>query len=1261
MSQIWRTKQAEENTGFDTPNESTGSVTSTPGSTIELRSLAPEYDQHQHATYVRHLESAILEPKNRNIALTGRYGSGKSSILDHFLEGQGEKQKKTLRISINTLGPDDDEDLTNRIQKELVKQLVYRAKPGEIRRSRFARREELTLWRALRDAVMVGVVLVGLLWLFGVRPDPNAFGTNHAALPMASLLLLVVTAAWAVRWLIGNRLISQFSTGGTSILLEKQSDSYFDEYLDEIVAFFDATEPDFVVFEDLDRFDDPRIFDSLRELNTLINTSAHWKDRKQPLRFIYAIKDSLFEKLGEEPQDRGRKTGKSQNPAARGELQGDEIALAPAPPSRSRFDAAEAAVERANRTKFFEIVIPVVPFLSHSNARDLLSTALEKLRLPAGTAIDRELLDLVARHATDMRLLINICNEFVVFAQRLLWIKTPAPGMTADDLFALVVYKNFHMADFEKLPHRGSALDTLELTRQELVQHSIQQLQRDRRELHRVNDLQRNQSETAQELGDRFNASLFLNAGSLVKLEVGDAAQELDAVFHKAFWRSVAEAGALTLTFRERSRYNQQADRPVRLSYDQLVALFPEGMDPQQWREPDADELATQRATIDSDIASLRGAGFADLVKNRRFSTDGMTFDKHLEIVLESELARDLVRRGFVNRYYAEYSAAFYGDFLGVDVANFFRNSVWPNEMDVQFEFTTQHAVKNLLEQAPAGFASSRSVFNVQIVDYMLEYRSDLAKEVIAFFVAEQGEDSLTFLDAFLNDTSSRKTCLVRLLASHPWRGLLDHLAFQDSVPDEETRTKLLDAALMSARSADSYDLGEQARALVIERHAQLEAFKDEHNADKVDVILSFVRHVGLLVPSLRPLSNRLRLLVVEEGAYELTADNLRAALGIDDDQPITLDRIHSKEAVWHRCRDNVDAYFDALNHDDRTVYAVQAAETLGEVISEQHGDWSDDEIERVLKNSAPEAALTDITEVPQAAWSAIAAARRMVPSAVNLHIYARAFGVDEYLAKVLVNEQDAPVAMESLEDVESDVIHDLMVWILNASQMLGSTNRVRLALQLRPNSRHDPLEATNLKPSGDDLLADLLKVGLVPDTAATFEHFLTAGWRSVSKAFEVSQAVRGFLTPELVAGHVRDLLHDPHVPGDIKADVVADLGGYSEDGDGHVLGEAASIAHERRIPLPLLQVERAAPHVSDPEHILWQLANMSGRLDGIDAMRILTLLGGDYAGFNGVSGHEFDVLATDSVRAVLDRLRANRLVELPRGGKRGRKKVKLV
>ena len=310
---------------------------------ITLRSLGPEFNKEHHGVYVRHLEEAVQDTRNRNIALTGRYGVGKSSVLDAFEEKHSES---TIRISVNTLGPDEDEaDLTNRIQKELVKQFVYRIAPGKIRSSRFARPNLLTKFRALRQAFATTIVGLGVLWLSGVRPMANWPGAGANTAVQASLValffVLVLLAVWTIRWFIGDRIVSEVSTAGTKIALGEGPTTYFDGFLDEIVTFFDAVEPEFVIFEDLDRFDDPQIFDSLRELNTLINASAHWRDKNRPLRFIYAIKDSLFEQLGVES-----KTGASVGENA-----------------KCRVDAAAATVRRANRTKFFEIVIPIVPFI----------------------------------------------------------------------------------------------------------------------------------------------------------------------------------------------------------------------------------------------------------------------------------------------------------------------------------------------------------------------------------------------------------------------------------------------------------------------------------------------------------------------------------------------------------------------------------------------------------------------------------------------------------------------------------------------------------------------------------------------------------------------------------------------------------------------------------------------------------------------------------------------------------------------------------
>ena len=84
--------------------------------------------------------------------------------------------------------------------------------------------------------------------------------------------------------------------------------------------FFDTTKYDVVIFEDLDRLNNNRIFIKLREINQIINNCL--ADR-QPLKFIYAVRDELF-------------------------------------------SSAES------RTKFFDFVMPVIPAMDNENASDHL-------------------------------------------------------------------------------------------------------------------------------------------------------------------------------------------------------------------------------------------------------------------------------------------------------------------------------------------------------------------------------------------------------------------------------------------------------------------------------------------------------------------------------------------------------------------------------------------------------------------------------------------------------------------------------------------------------------------------------------------------------------------------------------------------------------------------------------------------------------------------------------------------------------------------
>lgn len=61
---------------------------------FEYRDLTPTDKAEGCETYIEALEWALHNPKIRNIALAGTYGSGKSSIIETFIKYR-EAQEKT--------------------------------------------------------------------------------------------------------------------------------------------------------------------------------------------------------------------------------------------------------------------------------------------------------------------------------------------------------------------------------------------------------------------------------------------------------------------------------------------------------------------------------------------------------------------------------------------------------------------------------------------------------------------------------------------------------------------------------------------------------------------------------------------------------------------------------------------------------------------------------------------------------------------------------------------------------------------------------------------------------------------------------------------------------------------------------------------------------------------------------------------------------------------------------------------------------------
>ncbi|MFJ4233839.1 hypothetical protein [Cellulosimicrobium cellulans] len=1207
---------------------------------VPLRSLAPSYVESQHQTYLRRLNEVVADPRNRNIAITGRYGTGKSSILDQFQETH---KKETLRLAISTLGPDSDGDSkTNRIQKELVKQLIYSASPKTLRGSTFSRWAPLSWKRAVGEATVIVGVTVVLLALLGVLPDIAGAGDDEPWLQRAALWVLlaavVIAIVAALRVFTYGRFVSDVSAAGATVSLSERTLTYFDKYLDEIVNFFDAQAPDYVVFEDLDRFGDPHIFEGLRELNTLLNNTPKRVAKGTPLRFIYAVRDSLFEKLGSDT-----------------EAEGD--------------DAARAETVRANRTKFFDVVIPVVPFISHRNARDLLRQLLADAKI---TEVDRSLVDLVSQHSTDMRLLVNMRNEYLVFAERLLEGGKQAPGLTPTGLFALVAYKNFHLGDFEDISRRGSDLDVLYRFRRELVRSCVLRAGRDQRNLLKGRGRAHAKAGLAATLGARLAAigetvkaeAGYTGSGYFLHIVVGSNGFALEQVTTVPFWEAVAEAGQVDLQVTSTPGRNGQ--HLVWLRSAQIDVLFPEAVDAERWAQIDEDEVQAELARLDRDVAFLQGADFGDLAGADEFKhtgghdsaedendngieddgsdndgsdndgsdndNEGTSFGQLVETTMKSDLARALVKRGYLDRNYALYAAQFYGDFAGVDVATFVVQNVQTNTMEIDYKFTSPGAVRNLLSEAGEGFTRTVSAYNVAVVDYLLENRSELAKNVVDRLVTGYDAQAREFLGAYLTTGKSRPL-LVHRLSVHGWRDTFTYLTSSDDVPDD-IRVSLVDAALQGADTTHTYNLDGDVAEFIGEHYKQMQTFTAAQDDDRIQVVVTILEGVNVLISNLAKVHTTLQARLVRENLYQLTAPNLRAAL--DTANPISLDHARESDDVYAYCLAEPARYLAAVASDENTPYTVEGPGTLRAVLHDVAESWSEGHVDELVAAAAPGSELERLGDIPPSTWPALAAARLFRASLVNLEVYRAQIGsIDEHLAHLLLDAGriDVDDDTEELENAESVDKVAAAVAILNADDTIEqATDRVALVDSL---SLEGPVPVAQLQPQGGELLTLLITAGIVEDSEATFSHFHAAGWSAFEPAIAVSEYFAGSISPAIIDGMAGHVFGSRAVRDKIGTQVVQRLGEFVTDTDSEALLAAAKFAVERGIALPHDQIRRVAATGPGAGGATVRLLQLVLPTPTAEIVATLTALGEPYSNLSTRQETEFEVPYDDAHRAV--------------------------
>lgn len=1156
--------------------------------TWDLTALTPEFIETEHAQYAKAFAENLKKDDVLNIALSGNYGVGKSSILGRVAE---DHDGRVVELSLSTLSPIDNSKVddsvpaqartpTNRIQQEIVKQLLYREEPKSARASRFRRIERFSWGREVLLALMGGVVVSLAFMILGWA------GTIERTLrPLLELglwvypiiALLAAGAIVAARALLHGRIhIRQFSAGPAAVTLDEKSVSYFDQYLDEIVYFFETSKRDIVIFEDIDRFNDSHIFETLRSLNALLNASPQIR---RPIRFIYAIKDSIFDRVSLEHEQRKV-----------------DVALV------EITDPAQAEIVRANRTKFFDLVIPVVPFITHRSARNLTTQILRGIEHD----VSPDLIDLAGRFVPDMRLLKNVRNEFVVFRDRIFAGDGRQLELSETRLFAMMLYKSTHLGDFEVIRLGRSKLDKLYEISRTLVFQNIRRVERELRSA-RIEISRRSASkQRASRLGKLLVAriDLMVRTGSYQKPNAfyfieGKRAEPAD--FESVeFWRKLASVeGEPTLGW-QNPHYSRHQ---IELRRSDVSALVGDSLDADAWREADDEAEAEQLRELQEQLAFLRTSDMGELMSRPDFLVEYEGVSQSLAAVAEKLLTKglafDLIRAGYLDRNFTLYASTFHGDRVSPAATNFIIHHVERGLMDEQFVLTAEDA-EAVIRERGARSLGDPALFNIAILDYLLGTSSPDA-DIMITALARLDVDSTRFLQSYLSSGVSREALVKKLTLRSP--RVLNYL-IADVDLDDETRATLVSACLESLVTKPKQTTTEKAKAYLAANYAQLPAIASVAlPASRAERIALLFKDAGLSLPDISGTSDVVRPAFVKLGLYEMSLPNLQAAVG--DEVGLGLDQLRATHRVdvYAKALAELSDYLDAVDGHTATNHA---ADRFHAVVGEVY-EAAPELLDRFIEGVSDESRIADVEDVPEETWPVLAAHDNFPATFSNVTRYIEQIGsVDLNLAVVLASAEEI-TEHEDADEVEK---RSLATTLISTPSALRAELRAKLAESLRLEAW---IAAVDLPVESGPLYPELVARRVISGEAATYEHLASADWVTRERVIAVSTKFAEWVTPELVGAELAVVLASTSVPDEAKRKIIENADEYTSAGGAAGLVETGKAARRLGIRVSFSVVEQMANHHIGKSEVLHHLMPYLDSASDAQLFGVLNSLGGDY------------------------------------------------
>lgn len=789
--------------------------------------LTPDKDA-DISVYEEAIEFVFDNSDVTNIAISGAYGAGKSSVIESYEKKHDDKN--FLHISLAHFEPTERNESEDSVKEttlegKILNQLIHQIPVDRIPQTNFRVKKDV----GRRNIIIITILLYVLLgsitfismsnkiqnWVDALCDGrlksllaifTNDFTVFFAAIALAGSAFICIYNAVKVQK--NKNLFHKVTVQGNTIeIFENKDESYFDKYLNEVLYLFEQVEADVIVFEDMDRFNSNVIFERLREVNNLVNVHKYnkFKNKKRhklinkifrrkekqykPLRFFYLLRDDVF--------------------------------------------------VTKDRTKFFDYIIPIVPVLDGTNSYDQFIRHLKQGNILE--KFDSTFLQRLALYIDDMRVLKNVYNEFLVYMYRL-----NNTDLNWNKMLAIIVYKNIFPRDFCNLQLGKGYVHELFEQKENLSKETIGKLEEEKQFIQeKITYINKENLTDVQELNDAYEA-------------------KYNRLPRDSWYNQLTQEGR-----KEKDKLEKEKEKRIEVIDNRNKGMMT--------------ELEVKLQDIEQRISATKTKLLSELIT--RDNTDSIFMIKSINPIGEEnqyneikgsdylELLKFLISNGYIDETYNDYMTYFYEDSLSAHDKMFLRRITDKKGSDYEYSLKDVEKVLSSPVLRVVDFYEEETLnFNL-LKGLLVNQENPKYQKYLSALIKQMKDNKDTeFISKFYDSTQFDKTFIIKL--NEQWTDFFSYIAVNKILPLKQIRGFSLDSlCLLDENKIQDINV----EGCLTDYISNQSDYLNIQNPDVAKIISQFcILGVKLKKIEIDTANKDLIVGVYENNLYELTFENIK-------------------------------------------------------------------------------------------------------------------------------------------------------------------------------------------------------------------------------------------------------------------------------------------------------------------------------------------------------------------------------------------------